>query len=153
MLLSLVIVHLKKLCPSRCRTLNMVRCISKSSSLCPHCTHICTLLKKRRQTRWQLPLFKASLMARQFLLPLGRWLGGDEETERGCWLWTTRQLQLTSTVLKSSLSLSSRQRSPLWSPGFKAGLSQRCLCVWALVDDDCFIGTETPWAEDNVSSH
>lgn len=66
--------------------------------------------KKRRQSCWQLPLFKASLMARQFLLPLGRWLREDVEADCDCWLWRTSQLQLTSTIAKSTHPLSSRQR-------------------------------------------
>lgn len=45
------------------------------------CTCVCTLgpalLRERRQSGWQLSLFKAALMARQCLLPLGR----------GDWLW------------------------------------------------------------------
>lgn len=66
--------------------------------------------KKRRQSCWQLPLFKATLMARQFLLPLGRWLGEDEETDYDCWLWRTSQLQLIPTMPKSTHPLPSRQR-------------------------------------------
>ena len=63
--------------------------------------------KKRRQPCWQLLLFKASLMARQFLLPLGRWLGEDEESDCDCRLCRTSQLQLALTVPQSTHPLSS----------------------------------------------
>lgn len=113
-----------------------VRCISKKALHCvliaPSTVHpFLHCRKKRRQPCWQLLLFKASLMARQFLLPLGRWLGEDEESDCDCRLWRTSQLQLTLTVPQSTHPLSSRQRHirlcelPNWRHGCHEAV---CVC-------------------------
>lgn len=113
--------------------------------------------KKRRQPRWQLPLFKASLMARQILLtpPPPPPPPGDTD-------WGKMRILTVTAGYGGPASCSSYAVRPKSLRVLSLGsvlifmsprLSRSCLCVassWMMIVSSA---AKASWAEDGVSSH